>query len=278
MHYTVLDSFRRENIVVSVLAASWRRWPIDNKYNAIKLPGDPHDPAGRLRQGERYLMIKISLVVFLLVLQALLVSVLLAGFALLKVRKLSARLAARRASPVQPPAPVAGAPNDAAHYLATELQRTRGRLEGLGGATASAGASASATGRLALRAELLQMEAEWAGLTEYDDAAWNKLDARLHMLLAQDAAAPVSPAPPATQSAGKDEVEAKRLLDEQHATIEQLKAAIASAVSDPDTTESLQAQLEKLGRTARELTFCVAILEDENQLLRDQVRALVQTE
>ncbi len=224
-------------------------------------------------------MIKISLVVFLLVLQALLVSVLLAGFALLKVRKLSARLAAKRASPAPSSEPAASASSDAAHYLATELQRTRGRLDSLGGATAGAGASASATGRLALRAELLQMEAEWAGLTEYDDAAWNKLDARLHMLLVQDAAAPASPAaPPSAQSAVRDEVDTKHLFDEQHATLELLKAGIASAVSDPDTTESLQAQLDKLGRTARELTFCVSILEDENLFLRDQVRALLEAE
>ena len=220
-------------------------------------------------------MVKISLVVFLLVLQLLLVSVLLAVFAMLKVRKLSTRLAAKRAAPAQPPTQATGASNDVTHYLATELQRTRGRLEGLGGATPGAGASASAAGRLALRAELLQMEAEWAGQTEHDAAAWSRLDQRLQGLLAQDAAAPMPPAPSAAPAGGSDVVETKGLFDEQHATIEQLKADIAAAVSSSDATESLQAKLDKLGRTARELTFCVSILEDENQFLRDQVQALL---
>ena len=220
-------------------------------------------------------MVKISLVVFLLVLQVLLVSVLLAVFALLKVRKLSTRLAAKRAPPAQPPTQATGAPNDVTHYLATELQRTRGRLEGLGGAALGAGASASIAGRLALRVELLQMEAEWAGQTGHDDAAWNGLDERLRGLLARDAVAPMSPAPSAASAGGSDVVETKSLFDEQHTTIEQLKADIAAAVTNSEVTESLQAKLDKLGRTARELTFCVSILEDENQFLRDQVQALL---
>ncbi len=217
-------------------------------------------------------MIKINLVVFLLVMQLLLVAVLLAVFALLKVRKLSARLAARRAAP---PPPAAAPANDAAHYLATELQRTRGRLEALGGASAAAGGSAA--GRLAMRAELLQMEAEWAALTQHDEAAWNRLDARMHVLLAQEGAASASPAatPPVAPPAGQDEVPTKQLFDQQLSTIENLKAAIAEAVSHPETIEALQQQLDKLGGTARELTFCVAILEDENLFLRDQVAALL---
>jgi hypothetical protein len=215
-------------------------------------------------------MIKISLVVFLLVLQALLVSVLLAVFALLRVRKLSTRLAARR---VPAPPPAAEAPNDAAHYLATELQRTRGRLEGLGGSPT--GANSSTTGRLALRAELLQMEAEWAGLPEQDDEAWNRLDTRMQALLARATAAS---GPPANPAAEKNEVATKQLLDEQLVAIENLKAAMVTAASHPEAGLILQTQFEQLGRTARELTFCVAILEDENQFLRDQVRALLQAD
>ena len=71
-------------------------------------------------------------------------------------------------------------------------------------------------------------------------------------------------------------METQQLFDEQLSTIENLKAAIAAAVAHPETIEALQNQLDKLGRTARELTFCVAILEDENLFLRDQVRALLQ--
>lgn len=223
-------------------------------------------------------MVKISLVVFLLVLQLLLVAVVLAVFALLKVRRLSARLAALRVAPVPSPIPATGEPKDIAQYLAVELQRTRGRLDNQGGVTPGAGASASTAGRLALRVELLQIEEEWSSQTEHDDAAWSELDERLRRLLAQDAAAPKSPAPSSATVGGSDVVETKGLFDEQHMTIEQLKADIAAAVSSSDATESLQAKLDKLGRTARELTFCVSILEDENQFLRDQVRALLQQE
>lgn len=212
-------------------------------------------------------MVNISLVVFFLVLQLLLVSVLLAVFALLKVRSLSARLAGQRS------APAPSQPNDVARYLATELQRTRGRLETLGGAVAPG--VDSSPGRLALRIELLQMEVEWAGLGQYDASAWSKLDARLQGLLGREPAAPPA-APAATAPAGVvGEVATKQLFDEQQATIEQLKADITAAVSNPDSTESLRLQLDKLARTARELTFCVAILEDENLFLRDQVVALL---
>ena len=211
-------------------------------------------------------MIKISLVVFLLVLQALLVFILLAVFALFRVRRLTARLAANR-RPVPPP-PIAEAPKDAAQYLATELQRTRQRLESLGGST---GADSSSTGRLTLRAELLQMEAEWAGLPEHNDEAWNRMDARMQALLTR--AATASSANPAAK---KNEAATKQLLDEQLAAIEGLKAAMATAASHPEAGLILQTQFEQLSRTARELTFCVTILEDENQFLRDQVRALLQ--
>jgi hypothetical protein len=212
-------------------------------------------------------MITINLVVFLLVLQVLLLAVLLAALAVVKVRRLSARLAARRALP------------DAALYLATELQRTRERLDDMGGAPAGAAPNSNTASRLALRAELLQLEVEWSGQAQHDAEDWGRLDARLHDLLALEAAAAPSAAePPAATPADTKEVDTKRLFDEHHVTIEYLKAGIATAVSNPDTSESLQAQLDNLGRTARELTFCVTILEDENQFLRDQVRALLQQE
>jgi hypothetical protein len=212
-------------------------------------------------------MIKISLVVFLLVLQALLLSMVLAVFALFRVRRLTARLAGRHAT--SDPGP--GVLSDAAHYLAMELQHTRGRLDGLGGVPAS-GAADGAVQRLAWRAEWLQMEAEWAGQTEHDDAAWNRLDERLQALFRQGASAGL--APPPSASVDQDEAKTKRLFDEQRVTLEQLKAQLAAAVTDPDKSETLQQQLDRLGHTARELTFCVTILEDENLLLHNQVRAL----
>lgn len=223
-------------------------------------------------------MVKISLVVFLLVLQLLLVAVLLAVFALFKIRQLSARLARQRAAPGASSVSIAGESKDIAQYLAVELQRARGRLENQGGATPGAGASASSAGRLALRVELLQIEEEWARHAEHDDAAWSELDERLRRLLAQDAVAPLSPAPSSATAGGSDVIETKVLFDEQHMTIEQLKADIAATGANPEATKLLQAKLDKLGRTARELTFCVSILEDENLFLRDQVQALLQQE
>ena len=117
------------------------------------------------------------------------------------------------------------------------------------------------------------MEAEWAGLPEHNDEAWNRMDARMQSLLLRATAASGSSANPAAE---KNEVATKQLLDEQLAAIEGLKAAMATAASHPEAGLILQTQFEQLSRTARELTFCVTILEDENQFLRDQVRALLQ--
>ena len=217
-------------------------------------------------------MINVSLIVVLLVLQALLVSVLLAMYAFFRARRLSALLEVARHSVAAPPVVVQDGP---AQYLATQLQHTRERLGGLDSNPEEGVSSGNAAGRLALRAELLQIETEWAGEKEHDDASWERLDTRMQVLLAQFVPAP---APPVAKSEGQEKVDTKQLFDEQHATIEQLKAAVAAAVSSPDAIESLQVQLDRLGRTARELTFCVAILEDENLFLRDQVAALLKHE
>jgi predicted RNase H-like nuclease (RuvC/YqgF family) len=72
------------------------------------------------------------------------------------------------------------------------------------------------------------------------------------------------------------------LFEQQSKTIEHLKEFISSLLSNIDPkalpNKELDSHFEKLEQDNIQLVHCVAILEDENGFLRDQIEALLKLE
>lgn len=79
-----------------------------------------------------------------------------------------------------------------------------------------------------------------------------------------------------------DDASSEYLLEQQSKTIEHLKEFISRLLSNIDPkalpNKELDSHFEKLEQDNIQLVQCVAILEDENGFLRDQIEALLKLE
>ncbi len=200
-------------------------------------------------------MIQISLSVFLALLETLLAAAALAVYWFVR---------ARRAVSVRHKA---GTAPTATAYLDGELTRTRVRLK--------VAASEAAAAALKLRADYLGFERECAELPGRDEAFWAKVSERLSTLV-KPAKTPVAIAD-ASQLAASKSIDIQALIESNTKEINSLKERVLHVVSDPAQGRALLEQIDRLGHVNRELADCVAVLEDENDLLLNQVQGPVST-
>lgn len=201
-------------------------------------------------------MVQIHAFVFLLILQALLVVGGLAAYWFYK---------SRRPAADAPPATAAATttPPDLSAYLTAELKVCETQR-------AATKQEADALDWLGLRIAWLRLEQTWISKKDRDAAFWQEVEQQVRALVPP--AAPVV----AVNSADRAEpVDVTRLIKEQDQTIGVLLEQIIHDVTDVEKQKQLVTRIEQLARTNRELSFCVAILDDENKFLRDQVKALV---
>lgn len=245
-------------------------------------------------------MIQIHLATLLAILQVAIVLVALWLFYFLKARRLQRdrhgpqQVLAEK--PVEPQA-VAPAGPDPSEYLSAEAEASRARAGAQPGDNDQASAAASASAWLALRADLLQLESLLAKQTERDEVFWESLAGRMSALLASHGLHAATPVPPvaedvqsSTESApafvapaseelesvpsDEDDLGIKRLLSEGVETIGGIKTYINRVITDSEPKAEAMHTIDRLGRCYGELAQCVAVLEDENVFLRNQIAAL----
>ncbi len=73
-----------------------------------------------------------------------------------------------------------------------------------------------------------------------------------------------------------DSVVQLQQLDKQKRTITELHDMVESLQLEAEQAQSLRGKIEQLERASRDMTMCVETLEEENEFLREQVRALLQ--
>jgi hypothetical protein len=159
----------------------------------------------------------------------------------------------------------------AATYLSEEFIATRAYLD-----TGADDEDAAPSAALVLRAAYLEVEREFAEHGLRDAAFWDALEARLGVLplpSATPASAPeTTPALIDTEDASDDPQRFQRLIDAQVSTIGDLKEALAALLGEGEAGTDMLTQVDKLGRTNREMAMCVSILEDDNNFLRDKLK------
>ncbi len=169
-----------------------------------------------------------------------------------------------------------GADEPAGHgegaYFTKELVATRAQIDIL----AKDGPDVPLAGLL-LRAAYLDLERDFAQGRQHDPAFWTNVQERVDALrIAHAPPAPV--ADPAGEQAvggdreGNDSQSAKNLIDAQVSTINELKEALAALLGEHGHGAEMIDQVDKLGRTNREMALCVSILEDDNSFLRDKLK------
>lgn len=158
----------------------------------------------------------------------------------------------------------------AATYLSEEFIATRAYLD-----TRAENEDAAPSTALTLRAAYLEIERDIANRSARDAAFWTTLEARLATLPLPETAPSVSaPSTPAAddEDAGDDPQRFQRLIDAQVSTIGDLKEALAALLGEGEAGTDMLAQVDKLGRTNREMAMCVSILEDDNSFLREKLK------
>ncbi|MFN2308889.1 MAG: hypothetical protein ABR553_03990 [Gammaproteobacteria bacterium] len=169
-----------------------------------------------------------------------------------------------------PPAP--------ALYLDREAARTRSFLDDIRLRPDEEPTAPALRGTLLLRSALLKEESLLAGRPTI---GWGATDwkALAQQLAATLAAGGFKHTGQSAQIHGEDTVPTAATLAQQSQTIEHLREHLQrlqekrGEEQTPDT--QLLEQLDKLAHNNRELTQCIAVLEDENTFLRDQIAALL---
>lgn len=157
---------------------------------------------------------------------------------------------------------------DVGNYLGEELERTRARLHHpvAGEAEPSHdGDPPRPAAWLALRADYLQVELDFANHEHRDDAAWATLGERLEALLKGRAGA--APAPAADTDSEHDSDRLKDLLKDQVSHIDDLQGFLKEVVVHPEKAKELEQRIGRMTRLNQELAGCVAVLEGENDRL-----------
>lgn len=70
--------------------------------------------------------------------------------------------------------------------------------------------------------------------------------------------------------------ELQQQLDKKKRTITELHERLVSLKLEAEQAQALRSQVERLERTSRDMAMCVETLEEENEFLQEQIRALLQ--
>lgn len=180
-------------------------------------------------------------------------------------------------------------------YLESEVAKTRNHLDSLtkDKAETQPGDAVDTThSALGLRAALLKVEAELSqSLPEQrDHNFWQGLADRLDGILSTSGYQPPSsavattpePAPGATATGSlldEEDASVTGLVEQQAKTIDYLRNYIQEILDQHDHQPSpdpgITGKFDDLERANKELSSCVAVLEDENEFLRHQIAALL---
>lgn len=218
-------------------------------------------------------MVQLSLFSFLALLEAMAVLLLALGYLIWRQRRLRAgqtRIQFIDASEDHP------AP---ALYLDREAARTRTFVEGLRAQPEAEPGEPALRSALAVRAALLRDESALAGrpTAERDADAWTLLAQQVETALAK--AGFTTCQNKVGEIYGEDTGATEAIIAQQTRTIEHLREYIQQLLEklghEPLPDQHVLERFDELERANRELNQCIAVLEDENAFLRDQIAALL---
>ncbi|HEB80854.1 MAG TPA: hypothetical protein ENI71_03145 [Chromatiales bacterium] len=216
-------------------------------------------------------MIRVSPILVLAFLEALLFLAGLAAWLYWKGR----RQATMVVPPAEPPAPDARPQSvrlDVGNYLGEELEQTRARLHH---PTPEEAAPQKGEGPtkppvwLALRAEYLQVELDFANHEHRDEQAWETLATRLRKVLEHHVG--YADDQHADAGSGHDAERLKGLLHDQVTHIYDLHGFLKEVVVHPEKVHELEQHIGRINHANEELAGCVAVLEGENDRLWRQI-------
>lgn len=208
-------------------------------------------------------MVAINLYLLLGLLQALLVVAVVLGIWIWRLRHTGKRL--QRA---QTQIEHLRALPTAADYLQTEIERA-----------ADAAASAQDQGRWTeVRAAYLAFELERVRATEPSSTPdLSALRKRLEALLQPQAAPPAAERPSEQPEIDEDNIDFPEMLQRQNQLLEALKVQVHGAISNSLDLQRCDEKVGMLELVGRELEVCTKMMEEENNFLRDQIQALLET-
>lgn len=164
-------------------------------------------------------------------------------------------------------------------YLDSEAAKTQSFVEDLRAQPQAEPGDSVARAALGVRAGLLRQESELAKtpVGERDNAVWATLAARVASVLEGEGFSHVSDK--STLVHGEDTVSSEAIAAQQTRTIQYLRDYIQQLLEklghQPLPDNHISDRFDELERANRELRQCVAVLEDENGFLRDQIAALL---
>lgn len=227
-------------------------------------------------------MIELSIFTFLVLLEGIVVLLIITGVLLWRTRRAGGRdrIAYIDGSDTHP---------TPALYLESEVAKTRNHLDSLTTGKATKPAA------LSLRAGLLKIEAElshhlpeqrdrkfWQGLADQLGGILEATGYRAQPPEITPVAATGATGTPTGSLLDEEDASVTVLVEQQAKTIDYLRNYIQELLNqhghqpspDPDITD----KFDDLERANKELNSCVAVLEDENEFLREQIAALLKLE
>lgn len=221
-------------------------------------------------------MIQLSLFSFLALLEVIAVLLVLLGILVWRLRRMriERRIQFIDATEEHPTASL---------YLDSEAAKTRTFVESLGAQPQAEPSAPALRAALGLRAGLLRQESVLAGkgadagAVTRDSAAWEALARQIDATLKTEGFS--QQRQQSHEIHGEDTVASEAIVAQQTRTIQHLRGYIQQLLEKlghqplPDNT--IQERFDELERANSELSQCVAVLEDENSFLRDQIAELL---
>ncbi|MGD9384917.1 MAG: hypothetical protein PVF28_00095 [Thioalkalispiraceae bacterium] len=161
------------------------------------------------------------------------------------------------------------------NYLTTESKLTEGRFDLLYQDSDRQHTEIIEPDCLLLRKKYLELEKELLGNTEREDNFWANLSANLRRIIQDCYLVKRLKLKEIKEDAEEEINELKTIMEEQ---TEEFESLLAGLDSDSNVIEiaAVKDKLSTLSRSHKELSHCIAVLEDENQFLRNQIRGLLE--
>lgn len=167
-------------------------------------------------------------------------------------------------------------------YLDSEAAKTKTFVEMLHDQPRAEPVDLVLRAALGLRAGLLRKESALAKtpISERDAALWTALAEQVAAVLRAEAFSHASAKLHAVH--GEDTASTEVIAAQQARTIQHLREYIGQLLEkmghQPSPDQNIIGRFDDMERANREMCQCIAVLEDENSFLRDQIAALLKTE
>jgi len=160
------------------------------------------------------------------------------------------------------------------HYLATEIKLTESRFDLLYKNADHENVEVVEADLLTLRTHYLNLEKELLDTMEREDVFWTNLAKKLRRTLHDCHLVKRLKLKAASEDAEEEIKELRAVMEAQQGELENLLSGLENEDSELEQ-ETLKEKLTTLSQSHKELSHCIAILEDENQFLRNQIKGLL---